>query len=698
MTIQRTSMVGIALLMLASTAASQGARLPEARLRAAMDSETVDGDLGAAIDGYKQVIDHAGADRGVVAQALLRLGMAYEKHGDVRSAHAAYERLAGEFGAQTALAQQARARMALTAPASSGQTASEARAQSATSSQPGSGTAIRELQTGRAVRFATNDTPRLLISPNGRYILGDGVRFGLRDLSADTNRLLGDQKAGYAWGGSFSRDEKELAYTWALSDDEYELRVINLEGADVPQPRTLLANKDIFFYEPRDWTPDKRSVITNVWHKDGSSQTVLVSTSDGSMRQLRKEASAHAFLSSDGRYLAFSRRTGEPRSQQDVAVFSLENGREETLVAEPTNDVVMGWSPDGRYVLFASERAPGSVTNLWALPFAGGKADGARKLVQSDIGPADSLGVTSSGALYYRLFSGVRQHVQAGALDFDSGTFTPSISFADAVEGSDPLWSPDGKFIAFRTMARGLDGLFTTLTIRSVETGVQQVLRPALFERGFDSNFWVVAWAPDGRSLFATGKDPENREGLYRIDAQTGSVTLVLAKSECGCLDWIRFSRDARRVFYHTDTSDADTLIARDLASGTENVLVERAGINFFSPSPDGRSIAVGFDGAIHVIPVAGGQPRELAPGNAALWAPDSRSLLVRNQGGVHRVSIDGQSRAVTTEPLLLRNLGGADVSRDGRVAFHGRDPEQSDGPPTIRVIENLMSKLESNP
>src|SRR5688500_20256829 len=105
MRLQRVLTITVAVLTLASVAAPQGDRSPETRLRAPMDKQTVDGELKAAIDGYKQVISQRGASRQVVAQALLRLGMAYEKLGDVE-ARKLYERLVREYADQPAVVQQ----------------------------------------------------------------------------------------------------------------------------------------------------------------------------------------------------------------------------------------------------------------------------------------------------------------------------------------------------------------------------------------------------------------------------------------------------------------------------------------------------------------------------------------------------------------------------------------------------------------
>jgi hypothetical protein len=81
-------------------------------LQAAIKVETIDGNLQAAIELYRKLAD--GADRAVVAQALVRMGQCYEKLGATQSAEArkAYERVVSQYGDQSDFAAQARARLA----------------------------------------------------------------------------------------------------------------------------------------------------------------------------------------------------------------------------------------------------------------------------------------------------------------------------------------------------------------------------------------------------------------------------------------------------------------------------------------------------------------------------------------------------------------------------------------------------------
>src|SRR5262245_39432487 len=140
----------------------------EAMLRAAMDKESVDGDLKAAIEQYKKIVASKSASREVVAKALIRLGACYERQGDIE-ARKAYERVGREFGDQAESVRLAQARLAASrAPAISG-------------------IAVRR------VWDQPGHTDGGSISADGRYFAysdwGNGD-LAVRDLSTGENRLV----------------------------------------------------------------------------------------------------------------------------------------------------------------------------------------------------------------------------------------------------------------------------------------------------------------------------------------------------------------------------------------------------------------------------------------------------------------------------------------------------------------------------
>src|SRR5689334_2123704 len=74
---------------------AQKADSAESLLQAATKKELVDGNLLAAMEGYKKALTAAKGNRAVAAKALLRLGECYEKQGNAE-AQRSYERLVRE--------------------------------------------------------------------------------------------------------------------------------------------------------------------------------------------------------------------------------------------------------------------------------------------------------------------------------------------------------------------------------------------------------------------------------------------------------------------------------------------------------------------------------------------------------------------------------------------------------------------------
>lgn len=112
------------LLLTAATAAIAVAQSPSDKLtvdfQAAIQKETVQGDLKSAIAMYEKIVARAAgsaANRAVAAKALLRMAQCHEKLGNA-GARNAYERIVREFGDQPGVA-EARTRLAaLAGPAS----------------------------------------------------------------------------------------------------------------------------------------------------------------------------------------------------------------------------------------------------------------------------------------------------------------------------------------------------------------------------------------------------------------------------------------------------------------------------------------------------------------------------------------------------------------------------------------------------
>ena len=681
--------------------AAQAPRTAEVQLKAAEHKQEVEGDLKGAIAAYQKLVAAPGVSRKTAADALVRMGQCYEKLGDAES-RKAYERVVRDYADQKEAVAMARVRL--------GHSESVGR------------------QTGMAARQVWRAPARRgiygTVSPNGRlvpYVNWDehGDLF-VHDLASGADRRLTNTASDneFAEGSVFSRDGKQLAYSWLNGKNRYELRIIGLQGASVPEFRRLYDNEDVNYVSPDDWSPDGKWLAVQLHRKDRTKQIGLVATQDGSVRVLKSvdwRGATRLCFSPDGKYLAFDLPASDTTEQRDVFVLAIDGSGEIPAVVHPSQDALLGWSPDGKRLLFASDRC-GS-TGLWSLAFADGRPQGTPELLKPEIGRHEFMGVTTSGALYSAVWnSGGGPEIRVASFDFTAGKFlSKPVAPIETFVGTNqsPDWSPDGKYLAYASVRGSVGSRYFVLGIRSVETGQVRELTPSPGFFLLDS----LLWEPDGRSLFAGGQDAKGRWGIFRVDAQTGQTTVVVPREGNDGPHFLACSPDGKKLYYrsHAPGRQETAVVERDLASGDERELIQRPFVGAFRLSPDGRYIASGMkdestkSAAAELIPVLGGEPRELMRVDqptyltgftgqlvaVAGWTPDSRSVLLRTssptggQSETWLVSLDGKRRKLDLDLGITKRIPQLRVHPDGQqMAFEVSGPQK---PPEIWVLENFL-------
>jgi len=496
----------------------------------------------------------------------------------------------------------------------------------------------------------------------------------------------------------------------------YELRIASLAGGGVPASRTLFGGPEVADVVPMDWSRDGKLLAVIVARNDRTRQIGVVSVPEGQLKVLESldwngRPSALRF-SPDGRDLAFDLQVNGT-SERHVMVVAVDGSRELAVVTGSGSNRILGWTDDGRHLLFTSDSS--GTNDLWVQPFATQRLrlDGAPQLVKREIGDVYSLGPNRNGGLYLGMRA-VDQDIEVVSVDLVTGKamgspVKPIQRFAGTNRA--PAWSPDGKSLAY-VSERAND---MVLAIRPMDTG-----RTREVPLRMDSLAWFrgLRWAPKGESLTAFGVDRNGRGGFFSIDPHNGEITRLAPftpQGEGWSYEGAFLSPDATRMYYHTRYG---WIRERDMTSGTERVIVAGGNksegmdpdkdLGLISLSPDGRWFAShkpayrAPDGSTRfqslvLIPVAGGAPREILHVNkpewldneSIPWTPDGRSLVIRkmigdsgsevwlvpvdggaprrldvfaNQGGTLHVSPDGRQLATTTyarrnEVWLLENI-----------------------------------------
>jgi Tol biopolymer transport system component len=364
---------------------------------------------------------------------------------------------------------------------------------------------------------------------------------------------------------------------------------------------------------------------------DDEAQIGLVNVESGAVRVLkswRGRLSNRLACSPDGRHLAFDLPADDRTASRDVFVLALDASREIPVVVHAANDTVVGWTPDGGRLLFASNRS--GANGLWALVWRDGSPSGEPALVMANVNLSEPLGITRAGALYYGVTTNLSD-VYLVSIDPESGVVLspPSRAIEQVVGGhTSPDWSADGRLLSYFVSGRGIG-------IRAMDTGEARELRPAL------TGMSNPRLSPDGRSLAVIATDPANgRRGIFRVDAQTGEAARLVESPPDVFPFMLSWLPDGRSLIYRNvaTTTSATVAVQFDLAPRTERTVLDTHIVSM-SLSADGLRLAYVTDRPswqLMVVPTAGGDPRPVAlpgvptPLMVMAWTPDNRHLLIQ--------------------------------------------------------------------
>jgi Tol biopolymer transport system component len=590
-------------------------------------------------------------------------------------ARTAYERVVRDYADQSEIVAQARVRLAaLGGPGAAG---------------------------GLVARRVLADASGVggVLTADGKYIrgldwhTGDVVQFEIA--SGQTSRITnrGPWTGNALQDQAFSRDGKEIVYDVESSDPNtkewlYQLRIRNLDGSGL---RTFYSESEKDSYvSPLDWSPDAGSILA---FREGNKadELMLISTADGSVRVRRSIVIPLAWLrasfSPDGRFVAFS-SVGEGSRRQGAVRLMTADGRNEVVVAgHPAEDRLLGWTPDGRSLVFLSDRS--GTWDIWTVHITGGKQQGEPELLKKDFGyDSEILGFAPDGSCYYKTVTPLGG-LYNGAIDLETGKVLVAPAPVATRYTGPPVqltWSPDGRNLAYISrwgFGPGKD----ILTIRSSATGEERLLSGL----GFVNQ---ISWAPDSHSVIALGSG-----GIVRIDTETSGITRL---AEPGLFP--RLCPDGKTLVF----AGGAIIKKRNLDTGEESeVINEGTGGTaqmYYDLSPDGREVVFQAKNAVKIVSLNGGEPRELFRGSAPYyrmrWTGDGRYIIAQaaNFGGSDVTGV------ASTEIWRIPAQGGTPLKLDlslpklafftlhpdnRRFAFSVKEGSKSE----LWVLENFLPK-----
>jgi len=622
--------------------------------------EEARGELQEAIDLYKQIVDRYSEDRETAAKAQLHIGICYEKLGKTEAIKA-YELVLERFSEQKEQTATALSRLA------------ELKKKIKLKTEFPGGLTVTK------TRFFMNEPFEL--SPDGTKMVGvhispeggqnvvvSHLETGQREYIThhqwmDENDEYMDE---YYWTYNpvWSPDGKEIAYLASyhsrIGKSDNNLSVSSLDG----QTRILIRSKTDW-YTPYAWMPDGASILTIKGDADNNQELGLVPSKGGEFTKLISlqgqvetygRSSPTACVSPDGRFVVY---TDIPQGEEKELFITTSEGKTPwPLAPNPAVDRMPRWSPDGKHIIFLSNRHGNWA--LWGVAVDGGKP-GAPFLIRDGMGNNMFGNWTVHGLVSWNWV----QIRDIFLLDVNPVTGEPvgkprQIDYMPAGSNTLPAFAPQGGRLAFLRNDTGAGTGY--LIVTQGDKGSEQEFE---MPQGFRP--MMIRWMPDGNGIGIYGNHIFLSLSFDKGSWETNSIPDIEG--------WrpLNFAGSAETILYGKNglVEDGAGIFERNLKTGEERLVYKpkvggEVDFMLLECSKDYKKLAFLESGTkLIVIDLEKGENSELAEVTAgsllfASWSPDGQRLM-----SAGTLNPEQDSRSLLVFSLSDGSIEEYDLSKD---------------------------------
>jgi serine/threonine-protein kinase len=434
------------------------------------------------------------------------------------------------------------------------------------------------------------------------------------------------------------------------------------------------------------WSPDgtqlayaSEKVEVNPQNAEGESELWVADVRTGAARRLESGDAVLPSWSPHGDRIAFTKRGGHPFL---VGVWTISVGGGPPLAVTRDSGATSwspAWSPDGRYLYFASNR--GGSMNLWRV-----RIDEKSGRTQADPEP---ITASATSVAHITLAAAGRQiaysnvlvtaNIQTVRLDPASGSVIgdPVWVTTGSRRWSDPDPSPDGQSLAFYSLAEG-----HIYVARSDGTGLRQVTGDSAHDR-------LPRWSPDGnRIAFFSNRAPklqlwsirsDGSELRQLTDADSGMAYPIWSPDGAHMAGSIAMAQGGSSVVFDPNRPWTSQ-VHEDLPAPDRSLTPYYVN----SWSPDGQRICGAYglhDRGILTYEFRSHRHERLTDyGEWPVWLPDSRHILFVSGPGKAFYVVDRVSKQARKVFAVNRDvLGPPRLTRDGWQAYYTRRVTEAD-------------------
>jgi eukaryotic-like serine/threonine-protein kinase len=380
-------------------------------------------------------------------------------------------------------------------------------------------------------------------------------------------------------------------------------------------------------------------------------------------------------ISPDGKYLAYSDKTG-------TYLRLISTGEVHSLLSRNSDVQYLSWYPDSTRLLISWPPSPAAKMGLWVMPIVGGNPRQVSEEGWSASVSPDGLQIIFLKAAMYG-----ETGVELWLMRADGSDQRRIVSAGgDGTAFSSPVWSPDGRWIAYDKFRFGAYSNEAWIELFNLEHGTRNVIitQPRLE--------WGLEWLADGRLIYAIAEPPpsQNTSNFWtvNVDPSTGRSTGVPSKITSGD-DYVNqpsITADGKKLLFSRFKPQLDVYVAEFFAKGPRLGTPRRLTLDDADDLP--------FDWTSDDSAVLFTSNRMNASNIFNIFRQrideSSAEMLVSGpeQKPISRLNPDG-SQILYLAPMSSQDIGGerrAEVQKDSQVVRLMRAPIQG-GPPQF-VLE----------
>jgi len=425
------------------------------------------------------------------------------------------------------------------------------------------------------------------------------------------------------------------------------------------------------------WSPDGRQLVVategveDPGIRQTSSQLWLVSLATNEQHRLPTGDAVQPSWSPHGSRIAY---WGLPSGSSQRTIWTVDANGENPVAV--THDSYVNWnpvwSPDGRFLYFASDRS--GLMNLWRVPIdeGSGRVGGEPQAVTTSSQESALLSLSKDGSRMVFAVSDSKTHLERVGFDPAAGRVTgaavPVLKSSLGIRSC--RVSPDGRWIAFYSTVPQED-LFV---VRTDGGGLRQLTNDRYNDRH-------PQWSADGsRLLFYS-----NRSGRYEawtIRPEGGGLE-QLTKTEGASIVYPIWAPDGKRIaFLRAEQGTVTVDLTRPLAArALVSVPLLGSPAQRLAPSAwswDGRRLAGNLiegkgsrAAGIGLYSFDSRTYEKLTPsGSTPLWLHDGRTLVYLDDGKVWAVDAPTRKRRELLAPGPDSDLFSVSASPDDRELY----------------------------